>query len=91
MKNVVITSLLFPLMSTAQTSQNLIFVDEIAISLDMETPHNDKEILKIPTPQGKWAKIARELRKKNYLSGCGDYVLEQCREFRENFEFKHDR
>ena len=39
----------------------------------------------------KWAKFADEMENINFLgNGVGDYFLEQSKEFRDNFAFKHD-
>lgn len=41
--------------------------------------------------QNKWAKFAQEMENINFMgNGVGEYFLGQSKEFREDFQFKHD-
>ena len=40
--------------------------------------------------QTKWGRIAEEIRRKKLLSGASDFILNQSKEFREDFSFNHD-
>lgn len=44
----------------------------------------------IEETENKWKDYARQLKNKSILSGAGNYILQQSKEFRENFSFKHD-
>ncbi len=44
----------------------------------------------IEVAENKWKDFARQLRNKSILSGAGNYILDQSKEFREDFAFKHD-
>ena len=71
---------------------------EPAIAQKLETVPIEKlrEILEVKPEQenaepSKWAKYAERIHRESPLRGASEYVLKCSKEFRENFEFKHDQ
>ena len=61
----------------------------IKINLLAEAPRN-----RLHTPSGqdsKWAQLVREIESRPGLGNYEDEFRRDCKEFRENFRFKHDK
>ena len=68
---------------------------QILETLPISELHARLGIVESKTPKSeqpsKWAKVAQEAQETSPLSGLSGYIQECSKEFREDFEFKHDQ